>query len=709
MLKRLQRHAAKFHQHANKSRVIRKYAAAAEHFEKAEVRQHTAHVAAWVAYPPEDRIPDVSELRLLAQLVRKLGSGPLPARLRLVLPAAQRSLRSYSSAGNEWEEARSSLQKRLARLRCCAESPPLIEEAPATATASSEKKDASGSVSGPESIFKSMNRWANMRLEEKSKCLEEAAAVVASLDSNTSQTKLSEVVSQAVGALAPPRTACQQAQPMSGAGEVDGCFSAEEVGPSLNLQRRTRKLLLKALRAWQSQGFDPKLIEEELCYLQKLFDGFEAKRGDLPGAASASVWLAIRQVVGELQQIEDDIILEVQTSESTKSILGMERSSKQAVMDKVMVALGGQATLKQLVSYVEQHPQDMEESEVLAKRLRRSGASDFFAIKGKSKDGQAIYGLAESRPRGVEGHIDPNRFAGASAALEGLALVLLYSGHVPVLGRVAELATSSLAGCFRGFSGGFAATGLEKLLKLYEFEGCPFCRNVRETISVLALDVEIYPCPRSTLKAYGVVENSRFREDVAKLGGKQMYPFLVDENTGVHMNESAEINAYLWKTYGSEATEPWTYWLGRKLAFPPLIFFPALCRPSLRHGVLRVPSKSAQEPLELWGCEGSPFVRLVREALCCLELPYVLRNVPHGEVKNRTEFREKYGHLLSSARNAVGAVQMPFLRDPNTGKDILESSEIVEYLYKTYQDQAEPTETWLDFAPPKKAVGPKAD
>ena len=47
--------------------------------------------------------------------------------------------------------------------------------------------------------------------------------------------------------------------------------------------------------------------------------------------------------------------------------------------------------------------------------------------------------------------------------------------------------------------------------------------------------------------------------------------------------------------------------------------------------------------------------------------------VTHTEqVKNRTEFREKYGHLLSSARNAVGAVQMPFLRDPNTGKDILE-------------------------------------
>ena len=39
------------------------------------------------------------------------------------------------------------------------------------------------------------------------------------------------------------------------------------------------------------------------------------------------------------------------------------------------------------------------------------------------------------------------------------------------------------------------------------------------------------------------------------VAGKQMYPFLVDENTGVRMNESTEINAYLWKTYGSEEGE----------------------------------------------------------------------------------------------------------------------------------------------------------
>ena len=38
----------------------------------------------------------------------------------------------------------------------------------------------------------------------------------------------------------------------------------------------------------------------------------------------------------------------------------------------------------------------------------------------------------------------------------------------------------------------------QKLLELYEFEGCPFCRKVREAISVLDLDVTIYPCPKGT-------------------------------------------------------------------------------------------------------------------------------------------------------------------------------------------------------------------
>ena len=48
--------------------------------------------------------------------------------------------------------------------------------------------------------------------------------------------------------------------------------------------------------------------------------------------------------------------------------------------------------------------------------------------------------------------------------------------------------------------------------------GCPFCKKVRETVSALALDVIVYPTPRVTLKAYGVLEGSRYRPAVMEAG-----------------------------------------------------------------------------------------------------------------------------------------------------------------------------------------------
>ena len=35
-----------------------------------------------------------------------------------------------------------------------------------------------------------------------------------------------------------------------------------------------------------------------------------------------------------------------------------------------------------------------------------------------------------------------------------------------------------------------------KPLELYEYEACPFCRKVREALSMLDIDVIVYPCPR---------------------------------------------------------------------------------------------------------------------------------------------------------------------------------------------------------------------
>ena len=38
-----------------------------------------------------------------------------------------------------------------------------------------------------------------------------------------------------------------------------------------------------------------------------------------------------------------------------------------------------------------------------------------------------------------------------------------------------------------------------KPIRLYEFEACPFCRRVRETITFLDLEVEVIPCPKGSI------------------------------------------------------------------------------------------------------------------------------------------------------------------------------------------------------------------
>lgn len=59
--------------------------------------------------------------------------------------------------------------------------------------------------------------------------------------------------------------------------------------------------------------------------------------------------------------------------------------------------------------------------------------------------------------------------------------------------KVLQSLASSLAEGGRGVSGTPFPIQPAKPLKLYEFEGSPFCRRVREAITLLNLDVEIYP------------------------------------------------------------------------------------------------------------------------------------------------------------------------------------------------------------------------
>ena len=97
---------------------------------------------------------------------------------------------------------------------------------------------------------------------------------------------------------------------------------------------------------------------------------------------------------------------------------------------------------------------------------------------------------------------------------------------------------------------------------------------------------------------------------------------------------------------------------------------PSLLRPA--RGALYQPARSPDEPLVLYSFEASPYCRLVREELSRLELPYHLVNVAKGS-PSREAFRER-----------AGRVQVPFLVDPNTGRELFESADIQAYLRETY-------------------------
>ena len=82
-------------------------------------------------------------------------------------------------------------------------------------------------------------------------------------------------------------------------------------------------------------------------------------------------------------------------------------------------------------------------------------------------------------------------------------------------------------------------------ITLYRLQACPFCERVVRTLDDLGLDY------RSRF-----VEPMHSERDVVKrLTGKRTVPAIVDEETGVTMSESANIVAYLERTYGQDAAE----------------------------------------------------------------------------------------------------------------------------------------------------------
>lgn len=78
------------------------------------------------------------------------------------------------------------------------------------------------------------------------------------------------------------------------------------------------------------------------------------------------------------------------------------------------------------------------------------------------------------------------------------------------------------------------------------------------------------------------------------------------------------------------------------------------------------------QPLTLWGYEGSPFVRPVREALSALGLRHTIVHCARGSANRDRLYRK------------TGRFQVPYLEDPNTGVSMFESGPMVKYLMAAY-------------------------
>ncbi len=206
------------------------------------------------------------------------------------------------------------------------------------------------------------------------------------------------------------------------------------------------------------------------------------------------------------------------------------------------------------------------------------------------------------------------------------------------------------------------------LLKLYDMEGCAYCRLVREALTELDLDAHIVPV------APGDESN---RAELKALGGKVQMPYLLDTNTNTGMYESIDIVNYLYQEYGN----------GRKRgAFGKMFTEITSILTSVSRGGRGTRFSPAanreQKPeklLELYSFESSPFSRPVREQLSELGIPYILRNL--GTTKY---YQSVSGTKREKFNDRYGKVQVPYLIDSNTGQEMFDTWDIIEYLEQTY-------------------------
>lgn len=197
---------------------------------------------------------------------------------------------------------------------------------------------------------------------------------------------------------------------------------------------------------------------------------------------------------------------------------------------------------------------------------------------------------------------------------------------------------------------------LKKPIIIYDDEANGECRRVREALSMLDLPVEFRPCPGSR---YG------FSDQMATVSlGRREVPFMIDENPSMYrprLSGANDILDHLFTTYGAgEDTVPKNL---QKKGSKSGGKFNSKARPDV----------TKLKPITVYGFEGAPYVKPVREALNSLALAHVFINCANGSAN-----REKLTKITK------GVFQVPYIVDPNTGVSMFESKEIVKYLEETY-------------------------
>ncbi|MBD8526088.1 glutathione S-transferase N-terminal domain-containing protein [Pseudomarimonas arenosa] len=242
-----------------------------------------------------------------------------------------------------------------------------------------------------------------------------------------------------------------------------------------------------------------------------------------------------------------------------------------------------------------------------------------------------------------------------------------------------DLIRSLLASTARGWRGTQVLRAVKapaKQLVVFDRENDPECRLLREVLTELQLDALIQPCPEG---------GRRFAQ---KLPRGARLPYLIDRNEDARLQGVRDCLGHLLQHYAGIG------WARHLLTSWPMRLSSQLAsRLRGRQGALARPSRSPRKPLELYSFESSPYSRLVRERLCELELPWVLRSFGKEQLSDwgppnlRFSLRPwaaKPGGRREAMLSDTGKAQVPYLIDPNQGVELFESTEILRHLDQYY-------------------------